>query len=279
LIGWRWSRVQSGSKGKNQNAALKHDLFQRRNRMGDQMVAVNGAGLSQVERVVDTFVAPTKTFTDILRNRSWWLPFLLVVIVSLGVTVTIDRQVGFERVVENQIQASQKQQDALASLTPEQRAARVHGMAIGYRYTSYAVPLLVLLFAGIASLVLWATLNIGLGTKTTFGEMFCLWMYCSLPKLITGILTILTLSFGGNAEGFDLKNPVGTNLSYYLPDAAAWLKNALSFFDVIGIWTLVLLVIGTAIVARVSRGKAAAVVVGWWVLLLIISAASTAAFS
>jgi len=109
--------------------------------------------------------------------------------------------------------------------------------------------------------------------------MFCLWMYCSLPKLITGILTILTLSFGGNAEGFDLKNPVGTNLSYYLPDAAAWLKNALSFFDVIGIWTLVLLVIGTAIVARVSRGKAAAVVVGWWVLLLIISAASTAAFS
>ena len=34
-------------------------------------------GLSQVERVVDTFVAPSKTFADILRSTSWWLPFLI----------------------------------------------------------------------------------------------------------------------------------------------------------------------------------------------------------
>ncbi len=89
----------------------------------------------------------------------------------------------------------------------------------------------------------------------------------------------MTLFFGGNAEAFDVKNPVGTNLAYYLPDAGPGLKSALSFFDVIGIWCLVLLVIGTAIVAKVSRGKAAAVVVGWWVLILIISAGMAAAFS
>ena len=251
--------------------------------MTDDVVVADGQatghGLSQVERVVDTFIAPTETFKDIRRNRSWWLPFLLTVLVSLSVTFAIDRQVGFERVVENQIQASPKQQDALASLTPEQRAARVHGMAIGYRYTSFAFPVLILLFAAIASLVLVGTFNFGLGATITFGEMFCLWMYCSLPKLITGLLTIVTLYLGGNAEGFDLKNPVGTNLAYYVPDAAPWLKSALGFFDVIGIWSLVLLVLGTAIVARVSRGKAAAVVVGWWVLVLIISAASAAAFS
>jgi hypothetical protein len=251
--------------------------------MNDGVVVADGQatghGLSQVERVVDTFVAPTKTFKDILRNRSWWLPFLLTVLVSLSVTFAIDRQVGFERVVENQIQASPKQQDALANLTPEQRAARVHGMAIGYRYTSFAFPVLILLFAAIASLVLVGTFNFGLGATTTFGEMFCLWMYCSLPKLITGLLTIVTLYLGGNAEGFDLKNPVGTNLAYYLPDASPGIKSALGFFDVIGIWSLVLLVLGTAIIARVSRGKAAAVVVGWWIFVLIISAASAAAFS
>ena len=44
-----------------------------------------GPGLSQMERVVDTFVAPKKTFTDILRSTSWWLPFLLMVLVTLGV--------------------------------------------------------------------------------------------------------------------------------------------------------------------------------------------------
>ena len=78
-----------------------------------------GSGLSQVERVLDTFVAPSKTFTDILRSTSWWLPFLLAVVVSVGMAFTIDKQVGFDRVVENQIQASQKQQDQLSGLTPE----------------------------------------------------------------------------------------------------------------------------------------------------------------
>ena len=29
--------------------------------------------LSEVERVIDTFVAPSKTFTDIRRNASWWM--------------------------------------------------------------------------------------------------------------------------------------------------------------------------------------------------------------
>jgi Yip1 domain len=238
-----------------------------------------GSGLSQVERVVDTFIAPSKTFTDILRNTTWWLPFLLAVVVTIGVTFVIDKQVGFERVVENVIHASPKQEDQLSSLTPEQRTARMKGMAVGYRYTSYASPIFILVFSAIGALVLWGSFNFGLGAQTTFGQMFCLWMYCSLPRLLSGLLTVVTIYFGGNAESFDLKDPVGTNIGYYLPDAAPWLKTALGFFDVIGIWTLVLLVIGTAIVAKVSRGKAAAVIVGWWALILIISVATTAAFN
>jgi hypothetical protein len=239
----------------------------------------SGPGLSQVERVVDTFIAPSKTFTDILRSRSWWLPFLLIVVISWGVTLAVTSQVGWERVVENQIQASPKQQDALASLTPEQRTARVHGMSVGYKYTSYGFPVLVLIFSAIAALGLWATFNFGLGAHTTFGEMFCVWMYCSLPKLLIGLLTILMLYVGGNAESYDMKNPVGTNLGYYFPDAGAGIKAALGFFDVVGIWSLILLILATSIVAKVSRGKAAAAIIGWWVLILIVSAAAAAAFN
>jgi Yip1 domain len=236
-------------------------------------------GLSQVERVVDTFIAPTKTFTDILRSTSWWLPFLLSVIVTICVTVVIDKQVGFDRVVENVLHQSPSQEERLASLTPDQRAVQVSKMAVGYRFTSYGSPILILVFSAIGALVNWASFNFGLGAKTTFGQMFAVWMYASLPRLLSGLLTIVTILFGGNAESFDLKNAVGTNVAYYLPDAAPWLKTALSFLDVIGIWNMVLLVIGCSIVAKVSRGKAAAIVVGWWVLILIVSVASTAAFS
>jgi hypothetical protein len=233
-------------------------------------------GLSQVERVVDTFVAPSKTFTDILRDTSWWLPFLLAVVVSIGVTYTIDRQVGFGRVVENVILDSPKQEEQMQSLQPDQRAARVSAMTGGYKYVTYATPVIILIISAIGALINWASFNVGLGAKTTFGQMFCVWMYASLPRLLSGLLTLITVLFGGNAESFNIKNPVGTNLAYFMPDAAPWLKTALSFFDVIGIWNLVLLVIGTSIVAKVSRGKAAAVVVGWWVIVLVLSVITAA---
>jgi hypothetical protein len=104
-------------------------------------------------------------------------------------------------------------------------------------------------------------------------------MYCSLPHLLTDLVTMVRLCFGGNTEGFDLKQPVGTNPGYYFPDASPWLRTLLGSFDVVGIWALVLLVVGGAIVAKVKWGQAAAVVVGWWLLIVLVSVAATAAFS
>jgi hypothetical protein len=238
-----------------------------------------GPGLSQVERVVDTFVAPSKTFKDILRDTSWWMPFLLLVLVSLGTSVVVEKQVGWSRVAENQIHQNPKQEEAMASLTPEQRASRMQVTGKIYRYTSYGSFVFILIFVAVFALIYWASFNFGLGAKTTFGQMFAVCMYASLPRLLTGLLSILTLLFGNSAESYDMRNPVGTNLAYFMPDAGPALKAALSFFDVIGLWQLVLLVIGTAIVAKVSTGKAAAVVVGWWVLGLLVSVGIAAATS
>jgi hypothetical protein len=229
-----------------------------------------GAGLSEVERVVDVFVAPTKTFTDILRNASWWLPFVLMLLITLGATVVVDKQVGFARVAENQIQQNPKQAEVFNSLTAEQRAVRLQSMAKGYRYSSYCSFIFILIFVAIGALLYWASFNFGLGAHTTYSQMFAVWMYASLPRLISGLLAIVLLMAGVNIDSYNLQNPVGTNLAYYMPDATPWLRTVLSFFDVIGLWVLVLLVIGTAIVAKVSRGKAATVVVGWWLFGLIV---------
>ena len=230
-------------------------------------------GHSQAERVVNTFLSPTRTFKDILRNTSWWLPFLLATLLSMATAYVIDRQVGYDTVVQNTLHDSPSQEERIAKLEPAQRAAQLHGMAAGYRYTSFASPVFILAFSALGALVLWASFNFGLGANTTYSQMFAVWMYASLPRLFTSILMMLTLTFGGNAEAFNLKNPIGTNLAFYLPDAAPWLRSMLSFLDVIGLWVLVLLVIGTAIVAKVKRGQAAAIVVGWWALMLVLTGA------
>jgi len=187
--------------------------------------------------------------------------------------------VGWQQVVETQIQMSPSQQSQLASLTPAQQAKQMHGMVLGYQISSYAYPLLMLAFSALAALLLWATFNFVLGARAKYGQIFCLWMYCSLPHLLSALLTVMRLCFSGNVEGFDLKQPVGTNLGYYFADASPWLRTLLGSFDVVGIWSLVLLVIGGAIVAKVKWGQAAAVVVGWWLLIVLIGVAATAAFS
>ena len=161
-------------------------------------------------------------------EHGWWLPFLLAVIVSIGVTFTIDKQVGFGRVVENVIADSPKQEEQMQNLTAEERAVRMQTMSKGYKYVSYATPVIILLISAIGALINLASFNFGLGAKTMFAQMFCVWMYASLPRLLTGLLTIVTLIFGSSAES-SIEKAVGTNLTYSTPDAAPWLKTALSF--------------------------------------------------
>ncbi len=236
-------------------------------------------GLTQVQRVVDAYVAPTRTFTDILRSTSWWLPYLLIAIVALGTTYAVDRQVGFEHVAENQIHSSPKQSERFDALAPEGRATQLQMMAKGTRYSAYGSFVLVLVFLALFALIYWASFNFGMGARTTYSQMLAVWMYASLPKLIAGILTIITLFAGLNLDAFNLQNPLGTNLAYYLPDSAPWLRAGLSFIDIFGLWQLALLVLGTRIVARVSTAQAATVAVGWWFVGLVLSVALAAAFS
>ena len=72
--------------------------------------------LTEMERVVDTFVAPSKTFTDIRRNASWWVPWLLMSIFGLAMVFVVDKKLGMETAYENQLRMSPKQMDKIDQL-------------------------------------------------------------------------------------------------------------------------------------------------------------------
>src|ERR1700691_6053697 len=119
--------------------------------------------LSQVERVVDTFIAPSKTFNDILRSSSWWLPWLLGVLVTLGFGLAIQQKVGWDKAYATiLLHSPQAQQDRLAQLPPDQQAKQKAIGASFVKYIFWSTPILSLLFAAIAAIVLFATMNFGL---------------------------------------------------------------------------------------------------------------------
>src|ERR1700689_5145699 len=83
------------------------------------------APLSQGARIIDTFIAPSKTFTDLRRSASWWAPWILISIFSLVFIYAMGKQVGFEQISKNQIEHSPKRAEQFDKAPPDQQAKQL----------------------------------------------------------------------------------------------------------------------------------------------------------
>jgi hypothetical protein len=226
--------------------------------------------LNEVQRVVDAFVAPSKTFTDIRRSASWWLPWLLGVIVTVAFGMVVQQKITWAKAYDNNLKQSPKQMERLEQQPVD---AQVKAKAIGTNITKYiffSFPVLGILIALIAAAVLMATVNFGFGGRAKFGQMMAVWFYATLPWAIQGILGIVTTCFV-DPDAFNLNNFVGTNIGYYLPTDLPKPIIALgTAIDVFTIWALILMTIGIAIVGNIKKGQAATAVWGWWVIMTLL---------
>src|SRR3954471_18036537 len=83
--------------------------------------------LSQPQRIINTFFSPTSTFTDLKRGTAWWMAWLLLAVISLGYGFTVDRKIGFDQAMANQMKlASAKQQENIEKMPAEQRNKMVN---------------------------------------------------------------------------------------------------------------------------------------------------------
>lgn len=229
--------------------------------------------LSQAERVIDTFVAPGKTFTDIRRSSSWWLPWLIGAIVGLALVYVIDTKVGMEKVVENQIQLSPKASARMDKLPPDQRDAQMETQAKITRNFSYGFSVITLVVLAVVAAVLLATFKFGFGAQLTFGQAFAISNYAWLPGCIKALLVILTVSISGG-ENFTFQNQLASNLGAFLdPKGSHFLYSVASSIDVFTIWILILHGIGYQCVTRLKRGTCMGVVFGWWAVVTLVGAA------
>jgi hypothetical protein len=246
-----------------------------------QPVAEPAAGLSQWQRVACTFTAPSKTFNDIKAgHKSWWLPFLIYVLLGYLFFGAVYTRIGMRQAVENQIHLSPKSEAQMANLPPDRRETQMKIAVYVTEGVFLATPAFLLLGIAILSLGLWGTINFGFGGKATFGGIFTAWMYAALPSVIKTLLGIVVIYAGVAPESFNLKNFAPTNVAAFLSptDTNAALYKLLTSVDVITIWTLVLLGIGTAIVAGVKRPSGYIAVFGWWILFVLIGVGWAAAF-
>lgn len=248
--------------------------------MSAQATAVPGqAPLSEGARIINTFVAPTKTFTDLNRKASWIVPWLLLGLCSILFAFAVGQKVTWKQAQDNQLRLSPKRAAQLEQVPPEQRARQ---LAIGEKFTAgitYGWPIMRLIGLVIVAGVLMFSFNFGAGAQIKFNTILAVVMYASLPEMIRALLATTFLYAGVvQPDAFIMQNPIGSNLgALATPGSALWALG--SAVDVFGIWALALTAIGITCVSKVKKGTAFTIVFGWAILLALVGAGWTAMMS
>ncbi len=234
--------------------------------------------LSEAERVVDTFIAPTKTFTDLRRSSNWLVPAVILVLSSLAVVYVAQVRIGFAKIVDTQIQMQPKAADRLDKLSPDDRAKQMQSIIKANQVISYCFWVILLIFLLIVAAVLLGTFNFGLGTELTFNQCIAVTMYTSLPSVIKGVLAIVIILLGAT-DNFTFQNPIASNLGGLVDPSSHFLYAFLTSIDIFTIWTLLLAGIAFSCLTKVKRGTCMAVVFGWWLVFVLGASGIGAAFS
>ena len=234
--------------------------------------------LTEVERILDTFVAPTKTFTDLRRSSNWLMPAVLLVLSSLLVVWVADMKIGFPKIVDNQFALQPKATERLDKLSPEDRAKQMEAIIKFNRIIAYCFSVIILVYLIIVAAVLLGTFNFGLGTELTFNQCIAVCMYTSLPGVIKGLLSVLVIFLGATGN-FTFQNPIASNLSGLVDPSSHFLYALLTSLDVFTIWTLILAGIAFSCLTKVKQATCMAVIFGWWLVFILATSGIGAAFS
>jgi len=242
--------------------------------------ASENAPLSQGARIVNTFIAPSKTFTDLRRNASWWAPFLLMVLVSTAMVYTAGQKIGFRKIMETQMQSQPKQQARLEQLSADQREQQLERGAKVTQVIAFIFPVISLIILLIIAAVQFATFKFAAGADVSFKVALAIVMYANLALVLKSLLALISVAAGASPDSFTFQNPVATNPAYFMnPADSPFLYSILSSVDIFLFWTLVLTALGFTYVSKVKRGAAFAIVFGWWLLFTLAGAALGALFA
>lgn len=225
-------------------------------------------GLSEPQRIINTFVAPSKTFEDIRRNASWWLPWLIGAIFATSTALLFNKKVDMEPIIREQMASRGAAWDSLSKEQQDQQVAI--GLKVA-KITPYVFPIISIVGALIIAAVLMAVFSFVHEASVPYSRSLAIFFYAGLPGIVTAILAMITLMTASDMEGRNPRNLVATNPAYFMDyhNASKFLYGMVASLDIISIWVIVLLGIGFKVVSgkpKLTTGTAVGTVFAIYVL-------------
>jgi hypothetical protein len=214
-------------------------------------------------RLAGVFYAPARTFEEIGRRPSWLLPLLLWIACSVVVWAVMAPRVDWEQTLRDRLESSGQsvsQERLERMLEGQQKFLGIYYLIAG------GFPVILAFFL---SALFWLAFK-AFGWELSFRQSLGVTNHAFLPAVL-GSLLLLPLLF--RQEKVDLARAdeiLRSNPAFLVdPKESPAVRTLLSSLDLFSLWVLVLLVVGYAAVAKVSRGRAAAVIVTLWALYVL----------
>jgi hypothetical protein len=230
--------------------------------------------MNEAARLVGVFFSPGKAFADIARRPRWWVPVILIAILSTIYLTAFTRIVGWESVIRPSIEQLPNAQ----AMTAQQREQMITTAAGFYKYVGYASVLTTLFYVFVVAVILMFLFDTMMSASIGLKRMMAIVAYGCLPLMIQTALSMVVL-FLKDPEEFNLRNPLMFNVGAYLsPDSPAVLRALGSSIDVFTLWIIVLLAIGVSAAGRkISVGKAFFAIAALWAVFVCLKVAAAAA--
>jgi hypothetical protein len=218
---------------------------------------------SALQRLWMAFTSPGEVFADIRVKPTWVLCLVAMVVLGVALQLVVAPHIDTEATLRARLG------DRADDLSDQQIEDIVER---GERFARFA-PIIAVVVSPLAWAVMAAVFFLMLkvvGSDADYPHVFSSTLHAYWPpSVVQAALTAILIQRFDTLPQQELNTVVKSHLGALLPaDAPAWLASAASTISVFNVWTVVLLVIGLAIVGGVSRGKAVvAVLVPWGVWL------------
>jgi len=226
--------------------------------------------MESVKRLVGVVFAPSETFRRIRERPTWGLILVVLLLLSGAANMIVVQRMDPEAQRAQFRQRLEKQGFAGDELDQKTDKA----VEVTQRFAPVGVVFGVVLagaFYLLIALGLWLGLRL-LGGEMTYRQGFSATLHGMIPA--AGLKALVLIPVLLSVGSLDLKavqagTMLQSNLGFLAPEGASHaLVALLTSVDVFSLWSVVLLILGLSVVARVSKGASALMVVGGWVVLV-----------
>ncbi len=228
----------------------------------ENALSLQSQDLNVLQRIINVFVAPAATFKAVRLRPKWLTPFLIILVLTLGIT-------HFLKPVAQQVQRKamieQLEKQGMSESQIDSQVENLQSMMKIWMYPSALLATAFMLFAGA---LIWLFIsNTIIGSDVNFGQMMGVNCYRYLILLL-GSLIKLPIMLSQNTIN------VHFSLATFMSDEAqnTFIYKFLSNVELFNIWSIAVLCIGLAVVARVKVDK----IWPWAALLFLIYYAGAA---